>query len=321
KIKEVFEQGITFLGKEHFLKISIGIASTENGAIKASELVGNADLAMYSAKKSGKNTCMYYDTVMTTQFIQKKQIETELDKACRNDGFTVLYQPQVDPSSGTTYCFEALVRLKNSPLSPGQFIPVAEETDLILSIGRIVTEKVIRQLALWKKGGLKLRPVSINFSSKQIRDREYVNYLNGLLKQYNISPNLIEIEITESILLAHNAAAMKLFTDFAAIGIKLALDDFGTGYSSISYLTYMPVYKIKLDKSFIDTYLHDGKDAVIENIISLSHCLGLKITVEGIEEKRQCDRLKKFLCDYIQGYYFSKPVTGEAIAQPGYIYK
>ncbi|MCK9171574.1 MAG: EAL domain-containing protein, partial [Treponema sp.] len=321
KIKEVFEQGITFLGKEHFLKISIGIASTENGAIKASELVGNADLAMFSAKKSGKNTFVYYDTVMTTQFVQKKQIETELDTACRNDGFTVLYQPQVDLSSDTTYCFEALVRMKNSTLSPSQFIPVAEETDLILSIGRIVTEKVIRQLALWKKDGLKLRPVSINFSSKQIRDREYVNYLKGLLEQYNISSNLIEIEITESILLAHNAAAMKLFTDFAAIGVKLALDDFGTGYSSINYLTYMPVYKIKLDKSFIDTYLHEGKDAVIKNIIGLSHCLGLKITVEGIEEKKQCDRLKDFSCDYIQGYYFSRPVTGDKINEPAYIYK
>jgi diguanylate cyclase (GGDEF)-like protein len=315
KIKKLFDKPVMFNRKEHYLKISIGIASSDSCTAKTSELIGNADLAMFSAKKSGKNTYVYYDSVMKTQFIQKKQIETILSEACRNDGFSVLYQPQVDPATGRTHCFEALVRLKDNPMAPGLFIPVAEETDLILAIGRIVTEKVITQMVEWRKHGFELHPVSINFSSKQIRDREYVNYLKSLLDIYNISPGLIEIEITESILLAHNANAMKLFADFTAIGVNLALDDFGTGYSSINYLTYIPVRKIKLDKSFIDTYLHEGKDAVIDNIIRLSHCLGLKITVEGIEKKEQCSRLKDFSCDYIQGYYFSAPVTGGEIEQ------
>jgi diguanylate cyclase (GGDEF)-like protein len=321
KIKKLFEQSIVYNGKEHYLKISIGIVSSKNRTTKASELIGNADLAMFSAKKSGKNGYVYYDAVMTADFVQKKKIEAALSEACRNDGFTVLYQPQIDLSTGATNCFEALVRFKDNSLLPGQFIPVAEETDLILAVGRIVTEKVIAQMVEWRNKGLTLRPVSINFSSKQIRDKEYVNYLKGLLDLYNIPASLIEIEITESILLAHNENAMKLFADFAAIGVKLALDDFGTGYSSINYLTYIPVKKMKLDKSFIDTYLHDGKDAVIDNIIRLSHCLGLKITVEGIEKKSQYDRLKDFSCDYIQGYYLSKPVTGNEIERPEYTYK
>lgn len=313
KIKEQLDKPVLYNGKEHYLKISIGIGSTNDGTTKTSELIGNADLAMFSAKKSGKNTYVYYDSVMSTQFIAKKQIEAVLGSACRNDGFTVLYQPQIDLSTGRTHCFEALVRLKDNSLQPGTFIPVAEETDLILTVGRIVTEKVIAQMVKWRNDGFTLRPVSINFSSKQIRDRDYVNYLKELLDMNNISPSLIEIEITESILLAHNATAMKLFSDFTAIGVRLTLDDFGTGYSSINYLTYIPVYKIKLDKSFVDIYLHEGKDAVIDNIIRLSHCLGLKITVEGIEEKKQCDRLKDFSCDYIQGYYFSRPLTGDEI--------
>jgi diguanylate cyclase (GGDEF)-like protein len=313
KIKKTFDKPVIFNRKEHYLKISIGIASSDSRTAKTSELIGNADLAMFSAKKSGKNTYVYYDSVMKTQFTQKKQIETILSEACRNDGFVVLYQPQVDLTTGRTHCFEALVRLKDNSMGPGLFIPVAEETDIILSIGRIVTEKVITQMVEWRKQGFELHPVSINFSSKQIRDQEYVSYLKSLLDIYHISPNLIEIEITESILLAHNANAMKLFADFTAIGVNLALDDFGTGYSSINYLTYIPVKKIKLDKSFIDIYLHEGKDEVIDNIIRLSHCLGLKITVEGIEKKEQYDRLKDFSCDYIQGYYFSAPVTGDKI--------
>ena len=321
KIRRLFDKPVMFNGKEHYLKTSIGIVSSRDGTIKTSELIGNADLAMFSAKKSGKNSYVFYNSVMTTQFIKKKQIEAVLGSACKNDGFTILYQPQIDLSTGTTHCFEALVRLTDNSMPPGAFIPVAEETDLILTVGRIVTEKVIMQMVKWRNDGFVLRPVSINFSSKQIRDREYVNFLKQLLDKYDISADLIEIEITESILLAHNATALKLFSDFAAVGVNLTLDDFGTGYSSINYLTYIPVKKIKLDKSFIDIYLHDGKDAVIDNIIRLSHCLGLKITVEGIEEKKQYDRLREFSCDYIQGYYFSKPVTGDEIEQQNALMK
>ncbi|MGC4019154.1 MAG: EAL domain-containing protein [Muricomes sp.] len=170
-------------------------------------------------------------------------------------------------------------------------------------------------MALWRSHGVELHPVAINFSSKQIKDKGYVRYLKNLLDEHHISAELIEIEITESIFINNNEKAMKLFDDFLSIGVRLALDDFGTGYSSINYLTYIPVTKIKIDKSFVDIFLIDGKDAFIENVIRLAHCLGLKIAVEGVEEKWQHDRLKEFDCDFIQGYYFSKPISGEEIEQ------
>src|SRR5574344_1598537 len=147
----------------------------------------------------------------------------------------------------------------------------------------------------------------------QIRDTGFIGFLDGLLRKFNISPSLIEIEITEGIFLGRSEQSMKLFRDFSSIGVSLTLDDFGTGYSSISYLTYIPVSKVKIDKSLIDIYLHDGKDSLIKNIIALVHGLGLKITVEGVETKDQYQRLRDFECDYIQGYYFSKPVKGDDI--------
>lgn len=313
KIRRIFSKPVVFEEKEHYIRVSMGVAYFKGDITEAGEIISKADFAMYVAKKSGKNECVYYNADMKDEVNKHKRIKSILSEACRNDGFYVLYQPQVDIRTGLTDGYEALVRLKNHEIPPSQFIPIAEETETILTIGRIVTRKVIEQMVQWRENGLKLQPVAINFSSKQIQDRGYVGYLKGLLEEYDISSELIEIEITESIFINNNERAMKLFEDFSSIGVRLALDDFGTGYSSINYLTYIPVKKIKLDKSLIDIYLKDGKDTFIENIIRLAHCLGLKITVEGIGEKHQCDRLKAFECDYVQGYYFSAPVTAEEV--------
>ena len=311
--RELLLQPIAYGEKNYYIHLSMGIADNKNADEKASELISNADLAMYFIKNSGKNSCTYFNYAMKQQLVQKTEITKILDTACSNDGFTVVYQPQIDVATGRTFCYEALVRLTGSNVSPAQFIPVAEESDLIENIGRIVTDKVIEQMALWRKNGMTLHPVSINFSSRQLRDKEYVSYLKRQLEQHDIPTNLIEIEITESIMMTHNDRAMKLLNDFSSMGVSLALDDFGTGYSSISYLTYIPVSKIKLDKSLVDTYLRDDKDALVENIIRLSHSLGLKIAVEGVETERQVERLKDFDCDYIQGYYYSRPIPGAEI--------
>lgn len=313
RLRRVFAKPVEFEEKKHYIKVSIGIASSKDETAEAGDIVSNADYAMYTAKKSGENECVYYNTGMKDEANQRKEIRSIIDDAYRNDGFYVVYQPQVDTMTGMIECYEALVRLKGYAISPAQFIAVAEETDSILMIGRIVTKKVVEQIVSWREQGYELHPVSINFSSKQILDRGYVAYLKGLLEKYEVSSELIEIEITESIFINNNEKAMKLFKDFESIGVGLALDDFGTGYSSISYLTYIPVQKIKLDKSLVDTFLIDGKDAFVDNIVRLAHCLGLKITIEGIEEERQHNRLKDFACDFIQGYYFSKPLTGKEV--------
>lgn len=163
--------------------------------------------------------------------LKKNEVIGVLQKACKENGFEILYQPQVDIITGKIAGFEALLRLKDRSYTPGQFIPVAEETGMIQSIGRIVTQKVVRQIAKWQDQGITILPVSINFSSRQMADTGYVSYLQGLLKKYHVAPQLIEIEITESILIENNDKAMNLFADFSKIGVSLTLDDFGTGYS------------------------------------------------------------------------------------------
>jgi diguanylate cyclase (GGDEF)-like protein len=313
EIQNIFAEPVTHAAKKYFIKGSIGIAFTENDDQPSSDIIANADLAMYTVKKSGKNGFAYYDAQMKSEFIRKKVIETSLTDACLNSGFYAVFQPQVETAGGKIHCCEALVRMTNSDLSPAQFIPVAEDSDIVIRIGRIMTHFVIAQIAKWRDDGIKPFPVSINYSNKQLRDRDYAAYLKGLLDLYDIPPELVEIEITESVFIERGDTAMKLFRDFAEIGVSLTLDDFGTGYSSISYLTYIPVSKIKIDKSLIDIYLHDGKDSLIKNIIALVHGLGLKITVEGVETKDQYQRLCDFECDYIQGYYFSRPISGDDI--------
>jgi len=318
KIKAAFSRPVIIGGHTYTIKISSGLVCSLDNKISADEFIANVNIAMNAAKRAGKNCIAEYNTDMKAALLKKKEIESILRDACNQDGFTVVYQPQVDIATGEIYCYEALARLKGKDIQPSQFIPIAEESDIIRILGRAVTSKVINQMASWRRQGIQLHPVSINFSSRQLQDNGFVLFLKNLLAVNDIPANLIEIEITESIFLGHTSEAMKLFNDFSSIGVSLTLDDFGTGYSSINYLTYIPVKKIKLDKSLIDIYLQNGKESFIRNIISLIHDLGLKITVEGIETERQYRILKEFSCDYIQGYYFSKPVSEKEISNSLY---
>lgn len=313
RIQQAFMAPIIFSGIECYVQVSMGIADSNSVMNESSDIVSNADMALFEAKLLGKNTYVYYETYMREKFLRFKKVQDILTDACETDGFDILYQPQIDAKTEQVCGYEALLRLKKTFISPAEFIPVAESSDLILTIGRIVTKKVIEQLAEWREKGMTLYPVAINFSTKQVLDYEFVNYLQSLLKDYEISPELIEIEFTESIFIDNDEQAVKLFEDFKALGIHMALDDFGTGYSSISYLTYIPVDKIKLDKSIIDIYLLEGEGEFIGNIIRLSHSLGLTITIEGVEEKEQYDRLKQLGCDVVQGYYFSKPIQASEV--------
>ena len=294
---------------------SIGVATTEDISEEDNDIVAFADFALYSAKKSGRNAVSFFDSKMNDEIKKEKKLVEIVERACQNDGFTVLYQPQMNAQTGQIHGYEALVRLKDSYVSPADFIPIAEKNGFIGKIGRIVTKKVVQQIVQWRNDGLPLYTVSINYSSGQMGDVEYVQYLHNLLVENKINPQLIKIEITESLCMKNTRQAMHLFDSFSQIGVKLALDDFGTGFSSLSYLTYLPVDTVKIDKTMTDTYLIDGKDDFIENIISLVHSLGMKLTAEGVEQQWQYDKLKEFQCDSIQGYYFSRPITGEVVCE------
>ncbi len=315
KFKQALDGEFVTDNKRIIIHSSIGVATTANLLEEDDDMVAFADFALYYAKNNGRNMISFFNAIMNDEIKKQKKLAEIVEDACQNDGFTVLYQPQMNAQTGQIHGYEALVRLKDSYISPADFIPVAEKNGFIGKIGRIVTKKVIQQIVQWRDEKLPLYTVSINYSSGQMGDAEYVQYLHNLLIENEINPQLIKIEITESLCMKNTRQAMSLFNNFSQIGVKLALDDFGTGFSSLSYLTYLPVDTVKIDKTMTDTYLIDGKDDFIENIISLVHSLGMKLTAEGVEQQWQYDRLKKFQCDSIQGYFFSRPITGEVVCE------
>lgn len=277
------------------------------------EVISAVNYALYVAKSGGKYKYVFFTSEMQEKIRNTKEVVKILDDACENDGFEPFFQPQIDVESGEIFGYESLCRLKNYTISPALFIPVAESNGYITKIGRIMTEKVVQQMAVMRDEGMKLRQFAINYSAGQIVDTGYVSFLKSLLEKYDIPPRMIEIEITESLYLGKDQDSANLFRQLEELGVSLALDDFGTGYSSISYLTYVPVGVVKIDKTMVDIYLHDGKDVLIKNIINMVHSLGMKLIAEGIEEEWQYQKLKKFDCDVIQGYYFSKPIRGSEI--------
>ena len=286
-------------------------ASCSDGVTPPEQHIINAETAMYEAKNRGKNGIVIYDDKMKEKALEEIRIKEKLQDAFDNDGFFMLYQPQIDTQTKQVSGYEALVRIKEPGIYPGQFIPVAERSGWIWRIGRITTELVVKQLAAWRDQGKVLHPVSVNFSSNQLNDHGYVDFVEDLLKRYNIPPQYLEIEITEGLFLEKSVLADDIFRRFKNLGIRLLMDDFGTGYSSLGYLTYIPVDVIKLDKSLVDTYLVDGKDSFIRNIIHLMHDLDKDMIIEGVEEERQFNRLREFGADTIQGYYFSKPIPAD----------
>ena len=301
--------------------------------------VHNCVIAISVAKKNQDNKLCVFSDSMKKEIEEYNEISDKIREAIVNDGFMMVYQPQVDIRKGCVTGYEALIRMKDSNIGPSKFIPIAEEEGYINQLGRIATRLVIEQLAKWKAMGKELLPVSVNYSSSQVGDREYVDYTFSLLKDYDIPTNYFELEITESLMMHSSEVTDSLFRELKASGIKILMDDFGTGYSSLSYLTYIPVDTLKLDKSFVDACLvdssnmddttnkpnlekmnkdisfygiHGYKDnSFIRDIIRLAHDLGKLIIVEGVEEKWQLTILKELGCDMIQGYYFSKPLPAD----------
>lgn len=292
------------------MNVSIGISHSD-GIADVEENIFNAEAAVNEAKLGEKNEIFLYSEDLKSKVREEKEIVEKIKNSIENNEFYILYQPQIDSTTEEISGFEALVRMKDPDIGPGRFIPIAEKNGWIWRIGRITTELVIKQIAAWKKEGLPLHPVSVNFSSNQLSDSGYIDFLEKTLKDYDVPASLIEMEITESVFLDKTAHANALFDRFRSLGIKLLMDDFGTGYSSLGYLTYIPVDIIKLDKSLVDNYLVEGKDSFIDNVIRLVHDLGKKMIVEGVEYKRQYERLKDFGADAIQGFYFSKPIPPE----------
>lgn len=311
KLVDTFNNKIMIDKDEIYISSSIGVTLFPQDSNSVNELIMNADTAMYHVKKASKNNYIFFSEKMKAKLIEKKKVEKALRVALREKSFELFYQPQVDTATGKPVAAEALLRLKNNKISPAVFIPVAEETGRIIEIGRWVVEEVARQQSEWKNKGIELRPIAINFSAEQINDHKFIIFLKDILKKYDIEPQYIDIEITESVFMNNEHKTIEFLNELKSMGVSISLDDFGTGYSSISYLTFIPVDKIKLDKSLIDQFLANGEINVIGNIIALAHSLDLSVVAEGVEDKEQSKLLLQGNCDYIQGYLYSKPLNAK----------
>lgn len=306
-VVKVFDEKFVLDKNEIIVTASMGVACAPEDTDNVDVLMSYADTAMYNVKDAGKNSVQFFNLTMKKGLERQEFVARELRNAIYNDGICMAYQPQICAGTREVVGFEALVRLKSGSAMPNEFIHIAEENGLIIPLGRIITQLVIRQIALWRDMGYGEIHVAINFSNAQLRDMEYPRYVKDLLEEYEVEPYLLEIEITESIFLRQVEESISFMNQLHGYGLNLSMDDFGTGYSAISYLSYVPFSKLKIDKSLLDKYASPAKSKIIASVINLAHSLGLKVTAEGIETEEVAEMLERLECDYMQGYLFGKP--------------
>lgn len=295
---------------EIYVDFCIGIAYAETDEPDVPALFRDADVALFYAKKGPNKTFVLTDELKNT-FNSRVNMEYELRQAIEHYEFELYYQPKVRVCDKRVVGAEALIRW-NHPgrgvISPGFFIPLAEETGLILQIGEFVIAEAARQLKEWHDNGIDVF-VSVNVSVRQFLSVDFISTIHRWLEEYSLPRGLMVVEVTESIVAGDINRVIAILDNLRDDDIRISLDDFGTGYSSLNYLVKMPLDNLKIDKSFIDTVLNDEKDEVVlETIINMAHNLGLYVTAEGVEQKEQVDLLGQLDCDLIQGYYFSKPL-------------
>lgn len=302
-------------GQEISTYASIGISLYPKHATDFDVLMKNADAAMYSAKENGRNNYKFFMPEMNFRANQVFLMEKDMRVALDQDQFMLVYQPQVDLATGAVCGAEALIRWKHPEkgfISPAEFIPVAEETGQIVTIGEWVLRTACWRFAAWQKQGLPMIPVAVNLSIRQLRQPNLADLIESVLKETGLSPECLELEITESIMMGDTSAAMVFLTRMHKLGVQMSIDDFGTGFSSLNYLKNLPVHKLKIDQSFVRDIGIDASDvAIIRSIISLGHRLDMKVIAEGVETLDQLDFLRLRGCDEIQGFFFSRPLPAE----------
>lgn len=298
-----------------YVTTSIGISIFPNDGINANNLLKYADAAMYKAKEEGKNNFQYYSSEMTEKAFERVVMEASLRKALSNNEFVVYYQPQIDGRTDKIIGMEALVRWLHPNVGlvfPDKFIPLAQETGLILAIDRWVMLNAMKQMTKWYDMGLNPGVLALNLSMRQLGQEGCVDKLSEMLKESGCRPEWLELEVTEGEIMKNPENAIDVLKHISEMGIELAVDDFGTGYSSLSYLKRLPIDKLKIDKSFVNGLPDDEEDVSIARaIIALAHSLKLSVIAEGVETKEQKEFLVENGCDFIQGYYYSKPIPSD----------
>jgi diguanylate cyclase (GGDEF)-like protein len=304
-------------GHELHITTCIGVSIYPDHSTDVDKLIHSADMAMYRAKSSGQNSFQFYVPNMQEQSFKKLSMENNLRRAIENNELATYYQPQIALNTGLIVGMEVLLRWKHVSLAsipPSKFIPLAEETGLIITIGNWVLRQTCLQSVEWQKMGLPPIKIGVNLSIKQLQQKDFLAYLKQLLEETQIDPHYLELEITEGIMMDNVSQKVELLHQFREMGIQLSIDDFGTGYSSLGYLKNLPVQTLKIDRMFIENITHNEQDrTIVSSIINLSHSLKLKVVAEGVETQEQVDMLRVLGCDHIQGYFYHKALPKDDI--------
>ncbi len=318
RIIEILTQVIEYKDHEIFLSCRIGISVFPDDGNTVYELSKSADSALSCAKELDKNSYQFYTAELNSKAFARFALETSLRKAVDRNELFLLYQPQVEISSGMVIGVEALIRWQHPELgivSPMEFISIAEETGLIIPIGEWVMVEACRQCKEWEEAGYGVT-VAINLSAGQFKDVSFMSVVRKILKATAVNPALIQFEITESMLMDDVEGSISLLDQLRGFGSRLSIDDFGTGYSSLNYLKRFPVHELKIDRSFVTDLVASADDAlIVKAIVSLAHNLNLQVVAEGVEEKEHLSYLHDLDCDIIQGYLVSRPVSVEEVVR------
>jgi len=303
--------------RELILTLSIGIAMFPENGKDTSELLRNADTAMYKAKSLGRNTYSFFTKEMNINMLRRLEVEEQMQGALERGEFEVYYQPQIEAINKKIIGAEALLRWSNPKLgnvTPTEFIPIAEHTGLIVPIGQFVLTQALSFLNIWQaENQISLR-IAVNLSPRQFRDINLLNFIETSLNKDNTPADKLELEITEGVLMIGQTYINDALIKLHKLGVKLSMDDFGTGYSSLSYLRQYAFDILKIDSSFITDITSNQSDCdLVKATIAMAHSLGLKVVAEGVETKEQSELLNQLECDYLQGYYFSKPIPAKQL--------
>ncbi|PID42222.1 MAG: diguanylate cyclase [Proteobacteria bacterium] len=315
RILKTFSPPFLLGNQEVFVSTSIGIAIYPKDSDNSGSLLQNADTAMYRAKSKGKSSYERFSPEMKQHSQERIQLESRLRRALELDEFNLFYQPIVNVETGTALGAEALIRWNNPAMgliSPDKFIPLAEETGLIIPIGEWVLKTACKDIKLWRDQTGNDLTIAVNVSPRQFRDINFVENVLSAIDENQLSTHNLELEITERLILDDTIETFEILHSLDNKGIRLSVDDFGTGYSALGYLKSYPFDTLKIDRSFVQDVIHEAEDAaLVTAIITMAHSLGLKVIAEGVEEVEQLEFLESRDCDYAQGYYFSHPVTAD----------
>jgi diguanylate cyclase (GGDEF)-like protein/PAS domain S-box-containing protein len=321
-VTERIEQSLTFPlnleGQEIFMPASIGILVASGYYDKAEDILRDADIAVYRAKAMGRGCHVTFHPSMYQRTLAQLELESDLRRAIDREEFFLQYQPIVSLESGSLATLEALIRWQHPVhglVSPAEFIPLAEETGLIIPIGEWVLRRVCKQIVDWQGSGTAPPIVAVNVSGHQLRQDGFAGMVRRVLDEQGVCPSSIELEITESVLVENMEQANKVLSELKAMGLRLTLDDFGTGYSSLSYLHRFPIQKLKIDRSFIMRMGQDSNSLkIVSAVFQMAKELGLDVVAEGVETKQAVSRLQEMGCELAQGFYFARPTGPESLA-------